>query len=257
MRPLQGMDPLVVFLGLLLVSILAFAVTDLAVLLIVLGATVSLALSYRAELGRYGRSSKGLIQMVMVIALLQLLLYRGGTPWRVGTPVGDVTLMTAQGMEMAGRIAARVGILLTSSLVFNAAVTSNRFIDALGRLRAPFVFILALDISLRAVPRMLEDAAEIKDAFIMVDRRRSKGGPLRGWSTYLHMVKPLFLAYMEKAWKLGTSLELRGFRSRPRRKRSTYRPHWKDATALLVYAAMVLFLVMEAVGSIPSLSWAR
>jgi energy-coupling factor transporter transmembrane protein EcfT len=254
MRPLLGMDPLVVFIGVLIVSALAFAVADLAILLVLLSAVVLLASLHRGDMGRSSKGIKGLVQMVLVISFFQVLLYRGGAPMTISTTLGDLNIVTAEGLDMAGRIAARIGILLASALVFNAAVSTNEFINALGRTRLPYQFILALDIAIRAVPRMMEDASEIKDAYAMLHHDEKRGGLFRGWSTYVRMAKPLFLIYMGKAWKLGISLELRGFSSRPVRRSGTYRPHWKDGLALIVYGIAILFLAMDLAGSVPALT---
>jgi energy-coupling factor transporter transmembrane protein EcfT len=254
MKPLQGMDPLVVFIGVLIISALAFAVTDLAILLVLLCAVVLLAALYGRELGRYARGAKGLVQMVLVISFFQVLLYRGGAPMTISTPLGDLDIATTEGLYMAGRIAARIGMLLASALVFNVAVSTNDFIDALGRTRLPYQFILALDIAIRAVPKMMEDAHEIRCAYNMVHHGKVREGLLRGWTTYVRMAKPLFLIYMGKAWKLGISLELRGFASRAVRRGVTYRFHWKDGLALIVYAAAILFLAMDLAGCVPALT---
>lgn len=254
MRPLQGMDPLVVFTGVLIVSALAFAVRDLALLLVLLCAVVLLAAIYGRDLGRYARGTRGLVQMVFVISFFQVLLYRGGVPMTISTPQGDLDIVTTEGLYMAGRIAARIGMLLTSALVFNVAVSTNDFINALGRTRLPYQFILALDIAIRAVPKMMEDGNDIRCAYVMVHHGKMREGLLWGWSNYVRMAKPLFLIYMGKAWNLGISLELRGFASRTARKSGIYRPHWKDGLALIAYAAAILFLAMDLAGWAPALT---
>ena len=197
--------------------------------------------------GAFSWGTKGIFGMIAVVALIQVMVHRGGAGIDLEVPrLGNITLVTSSGLSMAGKVMARVGILISSTLVFNSAFDEGRFMESLSRLRVPFPIIFSLDLTLRLIPDMMEDVNEISKAYKMVYGDPKGGGPMVRWRRYLSLVRPLFLEYMRSAYQMGLSLELRGFKGKGKWPVSPYKPNWKDAGGVVILMVGVLMILTLA-----------
>jgi len=233
----NGLDPRVSFLAVLVMGTAVFIVKDLLFLLLLLVGVIITALPLRDRLSRYGRGTRGLMAMLVIICLLQALLVPG-------RPLIDIHLLgvrfglfTVQGLMAGARVIARVGVLVFTSIIFTASVGEREFMDALLSLKVPYPVVFSVNIVLRTLPRLMEDAASINDSFKM--RGVGSGrGYLSKWKDLGRSVRPLFVSSMVSAHRLGVSLELRGY--------DGIRP-WKGMTRKLGMNDLMMIALMTMV----------
>jgi energy-coupling factor transporter transmembrane protein EcfT len=209
-------------------------------MLLLLAGTFVAALPLRDHLSKYGKGTRGLLAMFALIAILQALLVPGRS-LLVIHPFGHrVGLVTLEGLIVGTRVIARLGILVFTSLIFTASVTERELMDALLSMKVPFPVVLSVNLVLRALPRLMEDAAGIRDAYRM--RRLGRGsGYMARWRDLGRGIMPLFVTSMVSAHRTGVSLELRGYGPR-----SGWKPPERGMGPVDIAVACLMLLVLVA-----------
>ncbi len=234
----RAIDPRVSFLAVLVLGTTVFIVKDLLFLLLLLVGVLIAALPLRDRLSRYGRGTRGLMAMLAIICLLQALLVPGRPLLEIHLLGADIGLFTYQGIMVGARVISRVGVLMFSSLIFTATVGERDFMDALLSLKVPYPIVFSVNIVLRTLPRLMEDASSIRDCFMM-RRVGSGGGYLSKWHDLGRSIRPLFVSSMVSAHRLGVSLELRGYEGKRLWKGRTRKLGMND---LMMIALMTIVL---------------
>jgi energy-coupling factor transporter transmembrane protein EcfT len=218
----------------------AFIVRDLLFMFLLLAGTFVTALPLKDRLSRYGKGTRGLLAMFALIAILQALLVPGRS-LLVLHPLGHrFGLFTLDGLIVGTWVMARLGILVFTSLIFTASVTERELTDALLSLKVPFPVVLSVNLVLRALPRLMEDAMSIRDAYRM--RRLGRGsGYMARWKDLGRGIVPLFVTSMVSAHRTGVSLELRGYVSK-----SFWKPHVMRMGLVDIAVACLMLLVLAA-----------
>lgn len=233
----EALDPRVSFLAVLVLGATVFIVKDLLFMLLLLVGVLMAALPLRDSLSRYGRGTRGLLAMLSVICLLQALLVPGRPLLELHLLGADIGLFTLQGLVLGARVISRVTVLMFSSLIFTAMVGEKDLMDALLSLKVPYPVVFSVNLVMRTLPRLMEDASGIRDSFKM--RGVGSGrGYLSKWKDLGRSVRPLFVSSMVSAHRLGVSLELRGY--------DGIRP-WKGRTRKLGMKDLMMIALMTMV----------
>lgn len=245
MRKGRAIDPRVSFLAVLVLGTTVFIVKDLLFLFLILVGVLIAALPLRDSLSRYGRGTRGLLAMLAIICLLQALLVPGRPLLELHLLGADFGLFTYQGLMVGARVISRVGVLMFSSLIFTATVGERDFMDALLSLKVPYPIVFSVNIVLRTLPRLMEDASSIRDCFMM--RRVGSGrGYLSKWHDLGRSIRPLFVSSLVSAHRLGVSLELRGYEGVRPWKGRNWTLGMKDILVMMILMLMLAGAILSA-----------
>jgi len=240
------MDPVTAFAGVILYSIVVFSLRDLVLLFLVSLSLLAISLPHSKGLSRYSKGSKGLLTMIAIVSMVQLIVHRGGPAFYVDLPpLGRLAVVTVEGMESAGIIAARLTVLVFSALVFVSSVDESAFLEGMKGTGLPKELVLAVNIVLRTLPRMMEDASDIRTAYLMLHGKGPRSGPVTRWKVYFRSLRPLFITYMQHAYLLGLSLESRGWETAARRQFKGRTMGWRDAIAIAAYVTVIVILGLQ------------
>jgi len=239
---IHSLDARTAFIGVVVMSAASFLIRDLSILLLLLTLMLVLCLLHREMLSMYSRGVKGLLVMVALVGATQSLFTTGEWMFRLSIFGTTVPILSIQGLTLAGRIMARVGVLVMCSLLFSTNVEEGRFLEALSRMRVPYPVVFSVNLVLRALPRMFEDVSDIRTAYL-AGMKGEASGYLGRWTVFLKVVRPLFVRYVRSAQRLGISLELRGFTGSVRAGEEKRVFTWLDIVCLGVLLVIFAFSV--------------
>ena len=156
---------------------------------------------------------KGLIGIIIFVALMESIFHAQGTPLLT---LGGVTILTTDGLLRGANTLLRMGTVIASSSIFTLT-TSRRMIQGLIQLKIPYVFAFMASVALRFLPVFSE---EFKDTLTAVQLRgvNIKKIPLKEkLKIYSSILTPVAYGAIDKAQKLSYAMELRAFRAYPKR----------------------------------------
>lgn len=184
------------------------------------------------EAGALARRLAPLLLAVLGIALANLL-FSTHNPDPAATEVLRIgpLRITAEALEAAGGLAARVGAIISVGAVFAMTTDTTRLVDSLvqlGHVSPRFAYgALA---AYQAVPRLAEDLVTLRSA------RRLRG--LREWHPSLLI--GLLVRAIRHADLLAVAMDARGFGIRPR---TNYRPiAWTRLDAIVGLGALAILI---------------
>jgi energy-coupling factor transport system permease protein len=204
-------------------------------------ALAAVAIAAGLSLGRVppGRLARGLAPLVVAAASIAAanLLFSAANTDPASTEVARVgpLRLTAEAVEAAAALAARVLAIVSVGAVFVQTTDPTRLVDSLVQPgRVPERFAYGALAAYQAVPRLGEDLATLRQA----RRIRGLGG---GW--HPRVLVGLLVRAIRHADQLALAMDARAFGSGPR---TTYRPiawGWRD----LVIGASGLGILVLAV----------
>jgi energy-coupling factor transport system permease protein len=236
---LHRMDPRVKIIAVLLLSLLAFLLSDLLYLLILLAFIFVLLFLSRASLSKTAFALKFVLRFMALIILLWPIFDPSGTP--VLASIGPVKF-TEPAILRGITSAVRVGCLATVWYILMFTTSQRDLVRALVKMGLRFDIGLTLAISLRFLPTFSALIDSIKDAQRARGLELSKGGLIKRSRNYLAILVPTIVSALRTADTLSLALQSRAYGARSDR---TYLRDLKlrasDALALgMIVAAFVL-----------------
>jgi len=236
---LHRMDPRVKIVSVLMLSLLAFVLTNLNLLLLLLAFIFLLLLLARATMSRTLFALKFVFRFMVLIVILWPIFDPSGSP--VLASLGPIKI-TEPAIWRGVTSAVRVGCLATVWYILMFTTSQRDLVRALVKLGVRFDFGLTLAISLRFLPTFGALIDSIKDAQRARGLELSKGGLLKRSRNYVAVLVPTIVSALRTADTLSLALQSRAYGARADRtylRDLTMRP--SDYVALTV---LVLLLVL-------------
>lgn len=239
---LHRLDPRVKIFSVLLLSLLAFVLSNLLSLLLLLSFIFLLLLLARARYSKTLFALKFVLRFMALIAILWPIFDPSGTP--VIAKLGPVTI-TEPAIWRGITSAARVGCLATVWYILMFTTSQRDLVRALVKLGLRFDFGLTLAIALRFFPAFGSVMESIIDAQRARGMEFEKGGLLTRSRRYVAVLGPAIVTALRTADTLSLALESRAYGARRDR---TYlrdlRMTGRDYAALSI--AMAILVVPAA-----------
>jgi len=242
---LHRLDPRVKILSVLLLSLLAFVLTSLPYLLVLLSFIFLLLLLARASYLKTIFALKFVLRFMALIAILWPLFDPSGTP--VIAKLGPITI-TEPAIWRGLTSAVRVGCLATVWYILIFTTSQRDLVRALVKLGLRFDFGLALAIALRFFPAFGTIMESVIDAQRARGMEFEKGNFLSRSKKYVAVMGPAIVSALRTADTLSLALQSRAYGARRDR---TYlrelRMRGKDYAALAIVVAMLAIPVFARV----------
>ncbi|GAB1476102.1 energy-coupling factor transporter transmembrane protein EcfT [Bacillota bacterium] len=181
------------------------------------------------------KQMRALLAVVLFITLIQSLFGRGG---RALITIGGVGLFTTGGVILALEFFLRMLIIFTSAGILSSC-GSREIIQGLVQMKLPYEIAFMAALGIRFLPVFGE---ELRDARTAIQLRGVNIKALKfkqKLRVYAHLLQPVAAGALIKSRALSMSIEMRGFRSFP--KRVSYRTLGLNALDYTVMAASILF----------------
>lgn len=240
---LHRLDPRVKIIAVLTLSLLAFMLSSLEALVVLLAVIFLLLFLARASFSRTTFALKFVLRFMVLIVVLWPIFDPTGTP--VLASLGPVKI-TEPAIWRGVTSAARVGCLATVWYILMFTTSQRDLVRALVKMGLRFDFGLTLAISLRFLPTFSSLIDSIKDAQRARGLQLNRGGLLKRSRNYVAILVPTIVSALRTADTLSLALQSRAYGARADR---TYlrdlRMRASDVLALgIVTAALVIPFVV-------------
>lgn len=196
------------------------------------------------------KSLKPMWFMVVFIFIVNLLVVKDGTPWRIW----EITIYS-EAVFSTLRVAYRLILLISTSTIFTATtkplditVAIEDLFGFLKKVVNVHILSMVISIALRFIPTILDETYRIMRA------QASRGvdfvhGKLKEKAVAItSLIIPLFISAFSRSADLADAMEARSYN--PYAKRTRYRKlkwHFKDTIMLfLTLGLMIAFIVLSA-----------
>lgn len=238
---LHRLDPRVKLLAVAMISVLAFILTSLLYLIILLSFILLLLVLARSTFGKAFFALKFVIRFMILITLLWPLFDRSGTP--VLFSIGPLDI-TEPAVWRGATSAVRVGCFATVWYILMFTTTQRDLVRALVRLGLRFDYGLALAISFRFIPTFGLTIESIKDAQKARALELDKGSILRRSRNYVSILVPTIVSALRTAETLALTLQSRAYGAVSNR---TYlREIRMKASDYVALVAVIMILLLPA-----------
>jgi len=211
---LHRMDPRVKMAFVVLLSILAFLISTLLALAVLLAAIIALVLLSRTPLSKAAFAFKFVIRLMLIITVLWPLFDRSGEP--VLATLGPLRL-TEPAILRGIASAARIGCLASVWYILMFTTQQRDIVRALVKLGVRFDFGLTLAISLRFFPTFGATIASTMDAQRARGLDFGKGSLLKRSRNYVAVLVPAIVTALRTADGITLALQSRAYGARPDR----------------------------------------
>ena len=192
--------------------IFIFIAGNFAALGLMTAFTLTAVLLSGVPFGRYLRSIRGVLFLVLFTAVLNLF-YGGGT---VLVQWGFLQITTG-GIRNAIFIGVRIVVLILMSAVLTYTTSPTQLTDALERLMKPLKLLrvrvheiaMMMTIALRFVPTLLEETDKIMNAQKARGADMESGGLISRVKALVPVLIPLFVSSFRRAYDLAMAMECR------------------------------------------------
>jgi len=249
--PLYKVDPLPKFFLVICISVLAFMIWNIpfqvGLLVLVL---------IMARLGNIsGRALwnyiKGFAYLVVVMVVAQSLFWPFPKTFLFQLPSwfpiwGGQPIISLEGLNFGVYVALRFIIIVTMATVFSLTTNSRDFLLSLLRIKVPFEVSFMVNVAVRFVPMITDEAGEVMLAQKARGLELEKGGIVKKLRALLPMLLPLLLTYLLRAREMAIAMEARAFRYK--KERTTMRvlkmkrKDWAIFVATLVATVSIIVL---------------
>lgn len=159
------------------------------------------------------KRTKGLVIMVVVIALMQSIFVSSGEAL---ITIGGIRLVTTGGLMMAAEFVLRMLIIVASAGILSTS-DSREIIQGLVQWKLPYEIAFMASMGIRFLPVF---TVEFKDAMVAIQLR---GVDLKALKlkqkieVYACLFQPVVAGALIKSKAISMSIEMRGFRAYPTR----------------------------------------
>lgn len=208
---LHRMDPRVKIAAVLLLSLLAFILSSLTSLTLLLAFVFLLLFLARASLSKTLFALKFVLRLMILIIILWPFFDSSGTSvlFSIG-PLNITETAVLKGLTSA----ARVGCLACVWYILMFTTSQRNLVLALVKLGLRFDYGLTVAISLRFFPTFVSTIDSIMDAQKARGMDFSKGGLLRRSKKYVAVLVPAVVSALRMADSLSLALQSRAYGAR-------------------------------------------
>jgi energy-coupling factor transport system permease protein len=239
---LHKMDPRVKIVAVILLSLLAFILTNLANLLVLLAFILLLVYLSRATFSRTMFALKFVLRLMALIIVLWPLFDRSGTPVLVSL---EPLRITEPAIWKGVTSAVRVGCLATVWYILMFTTSQRDLVRALVKFGLRFDYGLTLAISLRFFPTFLSTIESITDAQRARGMEMERGNLLKRSRNYVAVLVPAIVSALRTADTISLALQSRAYGARPDR---TYLREIKMRTSdYVALSGIVALLLLPAI----------
>jgi len=247
---LHRLDPRVKIVAVLLLSVLAFLMTNLYSLLLLLSFIFLLLFLSRAKWSKTYFALKFVLRLMLLIVVLWPFFDRTGTP--ILLDFGPVQI-TEPAIWRGVTSALRVGCLASVWYILMFTTSQRDLVLALVRFGLRFDYGLTIAVSLRFFPTFVSTIDSITDAQKARGLVFAQGGLLERSKKYVAVLVPAVVSALRMADSLSLALQSRAYGARFDR---TYlrqlKMQAKDYVALVVVVTLlVLPILAKYVYSVP------
>jgi len=247
---LHKLDPRVKIAAVILLSLLAFVLTELLYLVILLAFIFLLLLMARAKFKKTAFALKFVLRLMLLIAVLWPFFDRSGYPVLIS--IGPIDI-TEPAIWRGVTSAARVGCLAAVWYILMFTTSQRDLVLALVKMGLRFDYGLTVAITLRFFPTFVSIIDSITDAQKARGLEFEKGNLVKRSRNYVAVLVPAIVSALRTADALSLALQSRAYGARTDR---TYvrELHMKagDYVALAIFGALlVLPLVARFLFSMP------
>ena len=205
---LHRLDPRVKMLAVALISVLAFILSELVYLVLLLGFILLLLVLARSSYGKAFFALKFVIRFMVLITLLWPIFDRSGTP--VLFSIGPLDI-TEPAVWRGVTSAVRVGCFATVWYILMFTTSQRDLVRGLVKLGLRFDYGLALAISFRFIPTFGLTVESIKDAQRARALELDKGSIVRRSRNYVSILVPTIVSALRTADALALTLQSRAY----------------------------------------------
>lgn len=205
----QEVDPRSKLIIVLSLSTLSIIVKDPVFLGIILLAAILVSVLFSADFKGTIKKTKGLIYLLIGMALVQSIFSKGGTSLIV---IGNFNILTTEGLEKSLEFILRMMTILFSATIL-ATSNPREIIQGFVQWGMPYEIAFMVAIGIRFLPILSE---EIKDSIVAIQLRGIEFEKIpmkKRIHIYSYIFTPVILGSISKAEKLSMSMEMRGFRA--------------------------------------------
>ncbi|UCE46012.1 MAG: energy-coupling factor transporter transmembrane protein EcfT [Methanobacteriota archaeon] len=233
---LHRLDPRVKILSVLLLSLLAFVLSTLYSLVVLLAFIFLLLFLSRASLSRTWFALRFVLRFMTLIVILWPIFDSAGTPvWATLGPIKITEPAVWRGFTSA----ARVGCLACVWYILMFTTSQRDLVRALVRMGLRFDYGLTIAISLRFFPSFMATIYSIIDAQRARGLEFNRGGLIKRSRKYVAVLVPAVVSALRTADSLSLALQSRAYGAKARR---TYLRQLKmrrsDFAALAIVTAL-------------------
>jgi energy-coupling factor transport system permease protein len=233
---LHRMDPRVKIAAVVLLSLLAFVLTELRFLVILLGLIFLLLLMARARLAKTVFALKFVLRLMLLIAILWPFFDQSGT--NALFSIGPIDI-TEEAIWRGATSAVRVGCLAAVWYILMFTTSQRDLVLALVRMGLRFDYGLTVAITLRFFPTFVSIIDSITDAQKARGLELDRGNIVKRSRNYVAVLVPAIVTALRTSDALSLALQSRAYGARTDR---TYvRELHMRATD---YAALAIFVVL-------------
>jgi len=245
---LHKLYPVTKFIWLLVCSILAFILTEGALLIIFTSlCLLTLHLIYPNIWQIRGFS----LALLTGAVLFFLYLLFDKTGWVIVDPNVELLSITTGGLVMGSRVVGRFLTIIFLSYIFILTTEPSDLAYGLMKIGMPYRYGFMLVTALRLAPILEEEGKTIYKAQLVRGIRYDKGG-IKKWILLVQQfMTPLLISALRRADKLVFSMEGRGFGKYPNRTfRSQRTPSSLDLTVSIVLTLFFAILILLNYGEL-------
>lgn len=202
------LDPRTKFIIVLCFSTLAVGTNNILVLLFIALLSFIVAKLFKVDLSRSFRKIKGLLKILILLALVQSIF----SPGEALLYIGDFKILTINGIEKAAQFLLRMFIVIISVTIISTS-TFREIIQGLVQWKLPYDIAFMVALGIRFLP-MIRD--EIQDSLIAIQLRGVdlKNIPIKERiNIYSYIFTPILIETIIKAERLSAAIEMRAFRA--------------------------------------------
>ncbi|MGI5824292.1 MAG: energy-coupling factor transporter transmembrane component T family protein [Bacillota bacterium] len=240
---LSTFDPRAKLMLMICLSTFAMLKPQPLVLTVILGLTVLILLLGGVKTGDMLRQAKGILYMIIALFIVQCVFVRTGEPL---IALNGFTLLTAGGLTTAASVCLRFVILVMSALILLTG-DSRDYLLALVQMKIPYEIAFMVMAAVHFLPILKEEALDVYYSVQLRGTEIKKAPFSKKIKCYCKICLPILVGAVNRAKRMATAMEARGFRSRPQRTyRRRLRLKVKD-TAVIVAApaaAIALFIML-------------
>jgi energy-coupling factor transport system permease protein len=229
---LHRLDPRVKMVSVVLLSILAFILSGLASLVIMLAFVLLLVILSRTPLSKTAFALKFVFRLMLLIVILWPIFDRSGEPVLLSL---DPLQITQPAILRGVTSATRIGCLATVWYILMFTTQQRDIVRALVKMGVRFDFGLTLAISLRFFPTFSATIGSIMDAQRARGLEFGKGGLIKRTRKYVAVLIPAIVSALRTADGLSHALQSRAYGARiDRTYLRDFKMRWSDFVSLAV-----------------------
>lgn len=194
--PLYKVDPLPKFFLVICISVLAFMFSNIPLQIGLLALVLTMARLGNISAKALWSYIKSFAYLVIVMVIAQSFFWPFPKTFLIHIPtgvplIGGLSAISLEGLYFGVYVALRFLIIVTVATVFSLTTNSRDFLLSLVRIKIPFEVSFMVNIAVRFVPMITDEAGEVTLAQKARGLELEKGGVVQKLRALLPMLLPL------------------------------------------------------------------